>query len=223
MVSARATTVLRVAAAITSGVLTVIYPVVVWWSLTHYSARSTGLVVLAVLVPLLAVRLWRRGRAHLWPVLRLPLLIMALIFVGVLTDDARYVLALPVLINAALLVAFGASLVVPMESGAPMPMIERFARLQDPELTPAKQRHCRQATLVWCVFFFLNGSAAAVLALMAPVRWWAVYTGGVAYALMGLLFAGEYIVRKARFREYGRAPHDLLLRKLFPPREHGHE
>ncbi len=28
---------------------------------------------------------------------------------------------------------------------------------------------------------------------------------------------GEYDVRKARFREYGRMPHDLLLRRLFPP------
>lgn len=171
----------------------------------------TGLVVLALLVPLMALRLWRTKREHLWPVLRLPLAVMTLILIGVASNNALYIMAMPVLISAALLVAFGASL------RGEMPMVERFARLQDPDLTPVKQEHCRRVTMIWCVFFVFNGASAALLALFAPVSWWATYTGGVAYALMGLLFAGEYIVRKARFREYGRAPHDRLLAKLFPP------
>ena len=106
----------------------------------------------------------------------------------------------------------------------PSPIVERFARMQDPHLAagpdgPAKQRHCRQVTQAWCVFFVLNGLVAGVLAFAAPTRVWAIYSGGVAYALMGAMFAGEYVLRKARFREYGRGPQDWLLRRVFPPRE----
>ena len=202
---------MRVALHVLNAVLTVVYPLAVWWSLTHLSARMTGLVVLALLVPLMALRLWRTERTHMWPVLRLPLAVMTLILIGVASNNAVYIKAMPVLISGALLVAFGASL------RGDMPMVERFARLQDPELTPDKQAHCRRVTVVWCVFFVLNGAAAALLALFAPVSWWATYTGGLAYAFMGTLFVGEYIVRKAKFREYGGAPHDRFLSKLFPP------
>ena len=125
---------------------------------------------------------------------------------------------LPVLINLALLVQFAASL------RGEMPIVERFARMQDPGLAegprgPARQAHCRQVTVAWCVFFVLNGVACAVLAFVAPTRWWAIYTGGIAYALMGGMFAGEYILRKARFREYGPWPQDRLLALLLPPPE----
>ncbi|MFK8001465.1 MAG: hypothetical protein AB8H86_17850 [Polyangiales bacterium] len=202
---------MRVAIHVLNAVLTVAYPLAVWWSLTHFSPRMTGLVVLGLLVPLMALRLWRTKREHMWPVLRLPLGVMALILVGVASNNALYIKAMPVLISVALLVAFGASL------RGEMPMVERFARLQDPDLTPVKQEHCRRVTIVWCAFFVFNGASAALLALFAPVSWWATYTGGIAYALMGVLFAGEYIIRKARFREYSRAPHDRLLAKLFPP------
>lgn len=202
---------MRIAIHVLNAVLTVVYPLAVWWSLTHFSPRMTGLVVLALLVPLMAIRLWRTKREHLWPVLRLPLAVMTLILIGVASNNALYIKSMPVLISGALLVAFGASL------RGDMPMVERFARLQDPDLTPIKQEHCRRVTIIWCVFFVFNGATAGLLALFAPVAWWATYTGGIAYALMGLLFAGEYIIRKARFREYGRAPHDRLLAKLFPP------
>lgn len=202
-----------VALAILNGTLAGLYPVAVWVGLTYLSTRAVGLLVLGVLVPLLAVRLWRADRATFWTILRIPLAVLALILLGVALDDRRYVLAMPVLINAVLLVSFGATLV----RGA-TPMIERFARMEEPELGEAKQAHCRQFTWVWCGFFATNGATAAALALAAPLSWWATYTGLVAYGLMGALFTVEYVVRKARFRDYGRGPHDRLLARIFPPR-----
>ena len=104
-----------------------------------------------------------------------------------------------------LLVEFGSTL----RAGA-TPMNERFARMQEPELDAAKQRHCRQWTWAWCTFFVLNGGTAAALAILAPMWWWTVYTGGVAYALMGLMFTAEYLMRRARFaRVDERAGRDL--------------
>lgn len=204
---------LKVAVVVLNIVLAVVYPLAVWWSLAHFSVRVTGLMVLGFLVPMVALRLSRADPAHRWPVLRVPLSIMALLLLGVATDDERFVLAMPVLISGALFIAFAGSL------RGEMPLIERFARLQESELSPAKQHHCRQATVAWCVFFVFNAGVAGALALAAPVRWWAAYSGGIAYALMGAMFAGEYIVRKARFREFGAWPHDRLLARMFPPRE----
>ncbi|MCB9632954.1 MAG: hypothetical protein H6721_12575 [Sandaracinus sp.] len=207
----RGPSLLGVLAVVANVVLAVVYPLAVWWSLTHLSPRVVGLVALAIVVPLMALRFRKADRENLLAVLRVPMLVLAVLLLGVVTDDARFVLFMPVLINGALLVTFAASL-------RGVPMIERFARMQDPDLTPAKQRHCRQITWVWVAFFFANASVAAALALFAPLAWWATYNGGIAYALMGSMFAGEYVLRKARFREYGRGPQDWLLSKLFPPR-----
>jgi uncharacterized membrane protein len=54
-------------------------------------------------------------------------------------------------------------------------------------------------TQAWCVFFIVNGGIAAALAAFAPLAWWAVFTGGLSYGLVGLMFAVEYAVRAVRF------------------------
>ena len=87
---------------------------------------------------------------------------------------------------------------VTLRRGA-MPMIERFARLQDPELTADKQQWCRLWTWIWCSFFVVNASAAGVLAALAPMAWWVAWTTTISYALMGVLFGGEWLLRRRRF------------------------
>lgn len=210
--SPRSKGLLHVVAIVLNVVLAVAYPLAVWFALARYSPRVVGILVAAAIVPLMVLRHRNAPREHLWAVMRIPLVIVAVLGAGIAFDDARFLLMIPVLINAGLLITFASSL------GAEMPIVERFARMQEPELSDAKQRHCRQATLAWCAFFFANGTAAAALALAAPVSWWATYNGGIAYALIGLMFVAEYVVRKYRFRDYGRAPHDRLLAVLFPPR-----
>jgi len=107
-----------------------------------------------------------------------------------LTDSGALLLGYPILINLALLGLFAGSLC----SG--MPIIERLARLQEPELPPAAVRYTRKVTWVWVGFFTVNASIATGLALWAPLAWWTLYTGLIAYLLMGLLFAGEWLVRQ---------------------------
>ena len=41
-----------------------------------------------------------------------------------------------------------------------------------------------------------NGLLVVALNLWAPLSWWALYTGLISYLLMGLLFAGEWLVRQ---------------------------
>ena len=207
---------IRVVLTILNIVLAVTYPLAVWWALTHTSARNTGLLVMVLLVPGIALRLRGKPRDELWAVLRVPLVILTVLLLGVLLDDPRFVFAMPVLINLGLLLTFGATL----RAGAEMPMIERFARMQDPNLNPAQVSHCRGWTVGWCVFFAANGAVALALALFSDVATWATYTGGIAYALMGMMFTAEFLQRRYRFREYGEGrplPHDWLLMKVWPP------
>lgn len=204
---------MRVLGAALNVILAVTYPIAIWVSLTRWSARRTGLLILALVVPALLLRYWRAEREHLLAVLRVPLVVLGVLLLAVFTDQERYFFLVPVLINLALFATFASSL-------RGTPIIERFARMQEPELSEVKQRHCRQVTVAWCVFFLLNGTVAGALAA-APMAWWAAYNGGIAYALMGLMFVGEYVLRRYRFRDYGAGPLDRLLARLFPPPAEG--
>ena len=61
----------------------------------------------------------------------------------------------PVLISGFMLVLFGLSL----KYGPPM--VERLARLREPQLPAKAIRYTRQVTVAWSVFFFCNGLCAA--------------------------------------------------------------
>ena len=96
----------------------------------------------------------------------------------------------PVAVNILMLTLFGSSLF------AKQTIIERLARLQTPDFPPEAVRYTRTITQIWCVFFVANGTIAALLALSGSHNWWAIYTGVIAYILMGILLGGEWLYRK---------------------------
>ena len=160
------------------------YPFIVYLGMGHLSPR---------LFALMLGTLWlARALSPRQTPLSRTLSIAALSFclVLALADSSILLLGYPVLINLALLALFAGSLC----SG--MPIIERLARLQEPELPPAAVRYTRKVTWVWVGFFSVNAAIATGLALWAPLTWWTLYTGLIAYLLMGLLFAGEWLVRQ---------------------------
>jgi acyl-coenzyme A synthetase/AMP-(fatty) acid ligase len=97
--------------------------------------------------------------------------------------------------NMLFLITFGITLFQPPS------MIYRFAIIQDktiPNSTGEKKIavYCRKVTVVWTAFFILNGSMAGWTILSGSNMFWSVYNGGISYILIGVLFAGEYMVRK---------------------------
>ena len=95
----------------------------------------------------------------------------------------------PVFMNIAMLIAFAASIVKGPS------MIERFARIMEPDLPERAVRYTRKVTMVWTGFFALNGAIAAWTAFYADWHVWSLYNGLIAYIAMGLLFGVEMIVR----------------------------
>lgn len=96
----------------------------------------------------------------------------------------------PVLVNGVLLVMFASSL------RGPMPLVERIARLREPDLPPQGIRYTRRVTQLWSLFFLFNGSVAAATCLSGNLHGWTLWNGGISYLLTGLLMAGEWLVRQ---------------------------
>lgn len=188
----------------------VAYPLAVYAALTRWGARGAGALVLAFALLRAAASARGARREHLLRAMVVPGTIALLVGASALARDARLLLATPALVSLALLVHFARSL------RTEVPLVERFARTQVDDLSPPERAWCRGVTAAWCVFLALNAAVAGALALAAPVKWWALYTGGVSYGLMGLMFAGEYLIRSYRFRRYGDAPHDRLVARIWP-------
>lgn len=104
-------------------------------------------------------------------------------------------------VSATMLFVFGSSLIFKPN------IIFRFACLGDKTLKGSSfeqqvDDYCKKVTVVWCVFFVLNGSISVFTALhdfgndSLNDKIWSVYNGGISYVLMGLLFAVEFVVRK---------------------------
>lgn len=96
----------------------------------------------------------------------------------------------PVFMNVGTLLVFGLSL------WQTPTVIERLARLTEPNLPESGVRYTRRVTQVWCGFFIVNGSIAAWTALYADWATWTLYNGLIAYLLMGALLGGEWILRQ---------------------------
>lgn len=102
----------------------------------------------------------------------------------------------PVLVNAGLLITFGITLYFPPT------MIERFARIHEPNLSASGVTYTRHVTLAWCVFFAVNGLIALATVLWASDEIWLLYNGMISYCLIAALVAGEWLIRRRVKRRY---------------------
>ncbi|MEF1310293.1 hypothetical protein QTO01_09315 [Vibrio mytili] len=112
-----------------------------------------------------------------------------LVTLGLIFKDHGLLTFYPVAVNLCMLCVFSLSLKQPQS------LIERLARLQEPELPPSGVSYTRNVTVVWCVFFALNASIA-LYTCFQPIKVWTLYNGLISYLLVGTLFAAEWIVRQ---------------------------
>jgi uncharacterized membrane protein len=127
----------------------------------------------------------------------------ALLAAALLVADTSALLKLPpVVINLVLAVWFGRTLARGEE-----PMISWFARLvRGTELAPDLARYTRYSTVVWTGFFVGMAVAAVALAVLATPQIWSLFANGIDYLLVGVLFIGEYVFRRVRYRHHEHRP-----------------
>lgn len=116
---------------------------------------------------------------------------------------------LPVLVYCALLLFFASTL-----RPGRVPLISRFARMEQGELSAELHAYTRRLTLVWCVFFAAMAGLAMGVAAWAPLWVWSLHTFFFSYLLIAMLFLGEYVYRRWRYPHYRHASPWTLLRNV---------
>ncbi|EMO7865950.1 hypothetical protein WDR94_003023 [Citrobacter amalonaticus] len=171
-----------------TGVLLLAWPFLIWFGLAHHSLQW--------LLPLMALLLFLRFRQTQRQAGPLRVVTQVVAAVGITLCVASYLLKThqlllfyPVVVNAVMLAVFGGSL------WSSMPIVERLARLRDPQLPAVAVRYTRRVTQIWCAFFIFNGGVALFTALHGDMALWTAWNGMIAYLLMGLLMGSEWLVR----------------------------
>ena len=172
-----------------TGLLLLAWPFVIWFGLAHNGLH--WLLPLMALLLLLRLRQTRRQAGPLQAVTQLVAVVgIALCVASFLLKTHQLLLFYPVVVNAVMLAVFGGSL------WSAMPIVERLARLQEPDLPEKGVRYTRHVTQIWCCFFIINGGIALFTARYADMSLWTAWNGMIAYLLMGTLMAGEWLVRR---------------------------
>lgn len=96
----------------------------------------------------------------------------------------------PVLINVALLILFGRTLLP-----GTTPLIARMAMLWRGDLDAEVARYTRRVTAAWAVFFAVMALESIALALFAPLHVWSLFTNCLNYLLVLFFFVVEYQLR----------------------------
>ena len=184
----RSVSFLNAALGAVSGVLTAAYPFVVYF-FNSKGLAAWALVLLCVSLGL-KTAISSEGKRKLAAALFfLSLLLLALYLI---CGGIVFVKAYPIAVNALLLSLFGSTLLWGEKS-----MIESIACLTVPpkDRTRSFKKYCRNVTAAWCAFFIFNGTVSAYTASECSDECWMIYNGAISYALIGLMFAGEYVCR----------------------------
>ncbi len=134
-----------------------------------------------------------------------------ILFFGIVIalNRATFFLYIPAFVNLGLLLSFGSTLFL-----GP-PIIETFARRQVKKISAEEIHYCRNLTVLWSLFFLLNGTVSVIIALKDNMEYWVIYNGFISYILIGLFFAVEMTYRYWRFRNYGTTIIDSFYKRIF--------
>ena len=124
------------------------------------------------------------------------LAIIALLLGGasLLFRSPDFVYFYPVMVNIVLLAVFISSLF------SSQTIVEKIARLRDPNFSEREIPYARKVTLAWSFFFAINGCVAFITVMLQDKFYWSIYNGAISYVLMGLMFAVEFYCRKRYIR-----------------------
>lgn len=166
--------------------LTISYPFIVWFSLDLIQPRQLAL----TLAMLFLIRFfWGYSKATN-PLVWLGLVSVIFLLGIAWVNQISWLFAYPVLVSLLFFAVFTWSLFYPP------PLVERLARLEEPDLPPKGVIYTRKVTQVWSVFFLCNALVSLATVYLADARIWSLYNGCVFYVLMGLLMAVEMVIRR---------------------------
>ncbi|MGD8173803.1 septation protein IspZ [Vibrio sp. TRT 21S02] len=172
-----------------SAIVLLAYPFAVYFGIDKFGLTVIG----GLLVAVFLLRIVSASQAKLRELKQLAWISgvtgLVLTALGIWFKQHGWLTFYPVVVNVCMFTVFAHSL------QQPQTIIERLARLQEPDLPESGVRYTRNVTLVWCGFFVFNG-AIAFYTCFQSIKVWTLYNGLISYLLAGGLFALEWIVRQ---------------------------
>lgn len=172
-------------------VLLLAYPLMVQLAVVWREPRLEWLALLVLCAIPQYQALCARRPANWLLLLVLGALLYSLVRIG----GGMYALFLPpVLITASVLAVFAGSL-----RAGQVPLVTRIAQAMRGSLDPEVLHYTRRVTQMWVLVLLALTAAEAGLALFAPLPVWSLFSNGINYLLVGLVFLLEYLYRRHRF------------------------
>ncbi|MCF6765862.1 hypothetical protein L3V82_08750 [Thiotrichales bacterium 19S3-7] len=177
------------------GCLLVTYPFIVYFGLSLFTLRYVIIILGLIFVLRLFLVNWVRektqARLSRFMIVIIAAIGLALCLFALIFNNQYWVQLYPFFINLLLFLVFLYSFLYPPT------MIERFASISSKSEFPDEAiLYMRKVTLVWMVFFIINGLIALLTALVTSIKVWALYNGFIAYVLIALIFVIEYGIRQ---------------------------
>lgn len=171
-------------------IVVLLYPLAVYLGLHYFEPKTIALLlgVLVLIRGFIARGKFLQAFKSLWLIVLIAGLCIATLsfFLNTTSGLKLY----PAIITASFLAVFGYSLY------SPPSVIERIARVQEPELPAEAIPYTNNVTKIWCTFFIVNILISLYTTFFTTIEVWTLYNGFISYLLMGLLFFGELIYRK---------------------------
>lgn len=161
------------------GVLVAIaYPIAVFVALQHnFSVRVLGLVLCGLILITMA---WRK---NIW----MGLFGFLLTSQAAILNQEVFLKLYPVFMNLTVCALFAFSL-------RNVPLVQRFAEKMKYEINDKSKQYIRRVTIAWAIFMGINTLVSLSTVFMSD--WvWTLYNGLISYCLIGIMMAGEYLVR----------------------------
>lgn len=169
----------------------------------HFARPAASLALLAALAAFILASLFVHHP------LRWALPPMAAVVVAALPQAEWLLYVPPVAINLVLCWLFGRTLV-----RGRVPLIARFAMIEQGTLTPELERYTRTLTWIWTLLFAAAAAISAALALSGSRDAWSLFTNLLNYLAVAFLFLGEFVYRRLRWRHYRHHSPLQLLRNV---------
>jgi uncharacterized membrane protein len=179
--------------------LFIAYPAV-----AHFGTPATALALLATLAAYIVASLCFRHPLR-WLV---PPAAGVAVF-GASPPVAWLLFVPPIVINAMLAWLFGRTLV-----HGRVPLIARFAQIEQGTLSSELATYTRTLTWLWTLLFIAAALLSSALAMSGHRDAWSLFTNFINYLLVGALFLGEFAYRRRRFPNYRHHSPLQLLRNV---------
>jgi acyl-coenzyme A synthetase/AMP-(fatty) acid ligase/uncharacterized membrane protein/3-hydroxymyristoyl/3-hydroxydecanoyl-(acyl carrier protein) dehydratase len=168
--------------------LTFSYPFIVYF----FGDQIPTTYIVAGLVSALIIRAVMQyraqGAADIYSASALPVIA---IMIGIFFwNEQLAALIYPVIMSASFALLLGWTLIYPPS------LIERFARIVEPDLNEDGVRYTYKVTIVWMGYSLFNATASLFTVFWGDKDLWLLYNGFISYVLMGLLMGSEFLFRK---------------------------